>query len=112
MTTEREALPPLPEPAGKVSSKIGTTCLFDSTEVRKGDPVYTADEVRRLHARLEKAEGLLRQALPNAEWREKRVYFCGGPAVQNWKLDVYLEIPADSGMNAEQALERALGEQA
>lgn len=57
----------------------------------------------------QQAEKLLRDALPHAEWREKRIHVCGGPVLQHWLLEVYLPIPAESGMRPEQALERALG---
>lgn len=71
-------------------------------------------DVARLQAaekRGQRAEQLLKWALSSAEWREKRIYVCGGPPEQNWLLNVYLPIPADSDMSAEQALERALNDE-
>jgi hypothetical protein len=56
------------------------------------------------------AERLLREAVPHAEWREKRIHVCGGPVLQHWKLDVYLPIPAESDMSPEQALDHALAD--
>lgn len=36
----------LPEPHAKVDGKLGTYCSFESTEARRGDAVYTADQMR------------------------------------------------------------------
>ena len=100
------------------SAHLQMSGLFDEAEVRNPVPsrddiqASAAEELRQLRARMEQAEGLLRGALNDAEWREKRIYVVGGPTVQNWKRDIYLPVLADSGMSAEQALERALGEKA
>jgi hypothetical protein len=55
------------------------------------------------------AERLLREAVPHAEWREKRIYGLGPEVYQSWILEVPLLIPAESGMGAGKALDRALG---
>jgi hypothetical protein len=100
------------------SAHLQMSGLCEDGDVRNPVPsrddiqVAAADELRQLRARLEQAEGLLRGALNSAEWHEKRIYVVGGPTVQNWKLDIYLPILADSDMSAEHALERALGEKA
>ena len=57
----------------------------------------------------QEAEKLLREAVPHAEWREKRIYGLGPQVYQSWILEVPLLIPAESGMGAGQALDRALG---
>jgi hypothetical protein len=54
------------------------------------------------------AEQLLRDALRDAAWQDKRIYPVGGEPFQSWKVEVYLHIPADSGMGPEEALNREL----
>lgn len=40
----------MPEPEATVHSKIGTTCMFPSSNMRKGDKIYTEHQVRQLLA--------------------------------------------------------------
>lgn len=44
----------LPEPEATVHSKLGTTCMFPSSKMRKGDKIYTEHQVRQLLADKEK----------------------------------------------------------
>lgn len=40
----------MPEPEATVHSKIGTTCMFPSSKMRKGDKIYTEHQVLQLLA--------------------------------------------------------------
>lgn len=40
-----EALPKLPQPHAVVNGKLGYFCSFDSTKTRRGDPVFTAEQM-------------------------------------------------------------------
>lgn len=43
-----EMIAPWPEPAATVYSKLGSTCMFPSTTIRKGEKLYTAEQVREI----------------------------------------------------------------
>ena len=36
----------LPEPHAVITGKLGAHCSFNSNELRKGDPIYTEDQMR------------------------------------------------------------------
>ena len=38
----------MPEPESRVHSKLGTTCMFPSSVMRKGDKIYTEQQVREI----------------------------------------------------------------
>lgn len=55
------------------------------------------------------AEKLLREALRDAEWRDKIIYPFKGEEFQNWKLTVYLPVSlSETDKSPEAALERIL----
>lgn len=57
------------------------------------------------------AERLLREALPHAEWQDKRIHPCEGEVFQNWKLTVYLPVlESEPNKSPDAALRRALKE--
>lgn len=57
------------------------------------------------------AEKLLQDALRGAEWQDKNIYPCRGPAYQTWKLTIYLPVLLSAkDKSPETALRRALGQ--
>lgn len=38
----------MPEPEAIVESKLGTVCLFQSSNMRKGDKIYTEHQFKKL----------------------------------------------------------------